>query len=133
MTTWRSKIPQTVKRTHEELSKLVRTSALRVEAGAKLGAVVDTGFMRASIYTVTHNESNYAESSADAQGKNPKGVILASASAPDDDLTAVVAVGAEYGIFVELGTTRMRAQPFLLPALEEVARSIGGEVQKVIR
>lgn len=104
MTTWRSKIPQTVNRVHKELSELVRTSALRVEAGAKLRAPVDTGFLRRSIQTQM-----------------------------EGDLSAVVFVAAEYGIYVELGTTRMRARPYLLPALEEVARSIGGEVKQIIR
>jgi len=104
MTTWKSKIPQTVRRTREELSKLVRTSALRVEAGAKLRAPVLTGFLRNSVQT-----------------------------AFEGDLTALVFVGASYGIFVELGTVKMRARPFLLPALEEVARDIGAEASQVIR
>jgi len=104
MTTWRSKIPQVVNRTHKELSELVRRTAFQVEAGAKLRAPVDTGFLRNSIQT-----------------------------AFESDLSAVVFVAASYGVHVELGTTRMRARPFLLPALEEVARNIGGDVKQVIR
>ena len=104
MTTWRSKIPQTVNRTHKELSALVQNLARRVEAGAKLRAPVDTGNLRRLIQV-----------------------------AMEDDLSAVVFSATEYSIYVEFGTTRMRGRPFLLPALEEVARSIGGEVQKVIR
>lgn len=47
------------------------------------------------------------------------------------DLSAVVVSGAEYGIYVEFGTTRMRARPYLFPALEEVTRSIGGELKRL--
>jgi len=33
-----------------------------------------------------------------------------------------VNVGAEYGIYLELGTSRMAARPFLTPAVERVAK-----------
>lgn len=36
---------------------------------------------------------------------------------------ALVGVGAEYGAYVELGTSRMRAQPYLFPAVETVMRT----------
>lgn len=102
MATWISKIPQTVKRTHQELSQLVRTSAFRVEAGARLRAPVDTGNLRRLI-------------KAEMTG----------------DLSAIIVSGAEYGIYVEFGTTRMRARPYLTPALEEVARNIGAEFKSL--
>lgn len=35
----------------------------------------------------------------------------------------VVGVGAEYGAYVEFGTSRMRAQPYLFPAARHVMRS----------
>lgn len=104
MTTWKSRIPQTVARTRQELSALVRKAAFQVEAGAKLRAPVDTGFLRSSIQT-----------------------------AFEGDLTAVVFVGAEYGVYVEFGTTRQRAQPYLQPALEEVSRSIGAELKQILQ
>lgn len=34
-------------------------------------------------------------------------------------LTGVVKVGAEYGHYVEFGTTKMAAQPYLIPAAEQ--------------
>src|SRR5262245_21743134 len=98
-TTWKSKIPATIAKTHKELVALIKTAALRVEAGAKLRAPVRTGFLRNSIQTVF-----------------------------DSDLTAVVFVGAEYGIYIELGARNRPPRPFLLPALEEVTREIGGEI-----
>lgn len=45
-----------------------------------------------------------------------------------------VADGVEYGIYQELGTSRMAAQPFMVPAVEnvrrQVAKMIGGELTK---
>jgi HK97 gp10 family phage protein len=49
------------------------------------------------------------------------------------DLTAEVGPTAEYGAFVEYGTSRMRAQPYMTPASEQagewfvnhMARNVG--------
>jgi hypothetical protein len=35
----------------------------------------------------------------------------------------IVGVGAEYGAYVEFGTRRMRAQPYLFPAARQVVRT----------
>ena len=43
---------------------------------------------------------------------------LLSESRMTDDLTFTVSDGVEYGIFQELGTSKMAAQPFLVPAIE---------------
>jgi HK97 gp10 family phage protein len=71
--------------------------ATRIERGAKRTAPVDTGRLRAS---VTHSlERDFA------------------------GLVAVVGTDVDYAPFVELGTSRAAAQPFLRPALAaEVGR-----------
>lgn len=101
--TWKSRIPQTKNQTHKQLSALVRKAAFQIEAKAKMLAPVDTGHLRRSIQTAFEGE-----------------------------LAAVVFVAAEYGIYIELGTRRMRAQPFLLPAAEEVIAKFGGELKQVV-
>ncbi len=70
---------------------VVSKAAFDVEAGAKDRAAVDTGFMKSSIAVAWENL-----------------------------LQAIVYVGAEYGIYQELGTRKMKAHPFLGPALESV-------------
>lgn len=69
---------------------LVKAVAFGVEAQAKLNAPVLTGFMRNSI----------------------------EAEEGEDPLSWLVSVYADYGIYVELGTSRAAAQPFLVPSVE---------------
>lgn len=65
--------------------------AVRVEAAAKRACPVDTGRLRASLTHVIEEDG--------------------------EGLYAVVGTNVEYAIYVELGTGRTRAQPYLRPAL----------------
>ena len=107
------------------LSKIVRKVAFDIQSDAQSLAPRDTGFMANSIYTKTSQDSSYG------QCKNPpvkitkKGRpykdpphLLEEVESPPDDLTAYIAVGANYGIYVEYGTRHMAAQPYLTPAVE---------------
>jgi HK97 gp10 family phage protein len=85
----KSNVPRLTKAHKQAISRAVRQTALSIEADAKLRAPVDTGFMRNSIQTQVTGE-----------------------------MSAEVTVGAEYGAFVELGTSRTPAQPFLTPAVD---------------
>lgn len=68
---------------------LIVATARNVEGAAKANAPVLTGNLRNSIETM-----------------------------PGEDLSARVNVGAYYGIYVEYGTSRMGAEPFLTPAVD---------------
>lgn len=74
----------------EAISRALYAGALVVEGYAKTLVPVDTGFLRSSIQ---------------------------SAHGPDN--SAIVAVAAEYAAYVEYGTSRMHAQPYLRPAVDE--------------
>lgn len=69
--------------------EILAETAFSIQGEAQLRAAVDTGAMRSSL-------------EAEKVG----------------DLAWQVHDGVEYGIFVELGTSRMAAQPFLVPAVE---------------
>jgi HK97 gp10 family phage protein len=69
----------------------VMRSALKVQAGAKRRAPVDTGRLRNSI----------------------------AVEIEEGGLSAVVGTNVHYAPFQEFGTSRMRARPFLFPAWEE--------------
>jgi HK97 gp10 family phage protein len=69
--------------------------AFQVEAESKVRAPVDTGALKNSMHTEKKSKDTYW-----------------------------VADGVEYGIYQEFGTSRMAAQPFLVPAVEHVRRTI---------
>ena len=48
------------------------------------------------------------------------------------ELVGEVAVGAEYAVYVEFGTSRMVAQPYMTPAAEDVGASLVEVVQRLI-
>jgi HK97 gp10 family phage protein len=74
--------------------EVIEGLAFEVEARAKEFCPVDTGALRASIFTEI------------LQG---------------GDVVARVGPSMEYGPYVELGTSRMGAQPYLMPALQTIA------------
>lgn len=86
-----------------ELEMLVQKAALKVEAEAKKLCPVDTGRLRASITT---------------QRLGP--------------LTYGVGTGVEYAPYVEFGTRKMAAQPFLRPAAHKVKETIGSGLSFLI-
>lgn len=78
----------------KQVRDTVRKSTFATEAGGKMRAAVDTGFMRNSI------TSDFVGSNRDvAQGE----------TGPE----------AEYSKWVELGTSRQTPQPFMGPAADE--------------
>lgn len=51
----------------------------------------------------------------------------------DNGMTAEVEPTAEYAAYVELGTRRMRAQPYLKPAFEEQKVKFRNDMKKLMR
>lgn len=85
------------------LGQVVRKVAFDVEAQAKTRAPVATGALRNSIQTHVTGA-----------------------------LSAEVAVGVEYGVFVEMGTTKRAAKPFLEPAVNAVRPGFERAVREVL-
>lgn len=119
--------PQVAAALHKALSQTVRKVALDLQASAASNAPVNTGFLRSSIYTVTATDSTYG------QAGTPPGdsYLLPEAQKPEDDLTAYVAVGANYGIYLEMGTRFQPAQPFFYPAVEEAKVEFQAALDKI--
>lgn len=92
-----------------ELDRALTTSALMVEADAKKNQTphVDTGRLRGSI---THRLGG-----------------------TKDKPFAEVGTNVEYGIYQEFGTSKMKANPFLTPALESNRNKIKAIIAQAIK
>lgn len=88
----------------QEIDRAVLRAAMDAEGGAKIGAPVDTGALRNS--------------------------IQARASGPGE---AIVGVGMAYGPYVEYGTYRMKAQPYLAPALVKAVERLRRSLENLFR
>lgn len=121
-----------------EIEQAVRRGAFFVQSQASILAPVDTGALRASIYTETFSASARASALATArslwaarhltivegeseEARNVRTALLAPvAPAPDppqSPFEAVVAAGMEYAVYLEYGTSRMAARPYFQPAI----------------
>lgn len=89
------------------VAQAVAAHALAVDRTAKHLAPVDTGFLRRN--------------------------IRADVAAVLTDLRATVVSGASYSSFVEFGTSRMAARPFLFPAAESERRAFYASLRAAVR
>lgn len=88
----------------EAMDKAVRAAAFDAEGGAKALAPVDTGYLRSGI--------------------RARRVGMAYSE---------VTTEAEYAPFVELGTSRQRAQPYLGPAAQEAIDRLVSALEAKLR
>ena len=122
----------TVRLDTRELDRIVRhldkktedvllSYAFDIEKEAKINAPVDTSALRNSIYTESKRESRFDAASTAARGKRPD-VVTDRLPTPTGKVVANVGPCVEYGGYVELGTSRMSARPYLMPAVESVSQ-----------
>jgi HK97 gp10 family phage protein len=99
------KFPQIAAAMPEKTSQVVRKAAFDIEGQAKGRAPVDTGALKNSISTEFE----------------------------DNGLTGIIAPHMEYATFVEFGTKRMSAQPYMTPAAEAVAPAFVSAMKEMLR
>lgn len=112
------------------VQQAMRETVLQIEQDAKLNVVdndsVDTGALLNSIYSTTPDKSGYGNAEASASmaaampgahsGKPHEFTMMPEV--PVGPMEAAVAVGAEYGVYVEFGTVFIPPAPFFGPADE---------------
>lgn len=158
--TYTSTLPAMEKKLNTLLERIVAKTAHDIVATAQGLVPVDTGALKNSIHAVTAKGlTQYATAAAKA-GKKRKDAAMFPEVRPSDKYEAVVAVGMEYGIYVEYGsahvrkTTRMStrkagatvmrirdrkyatavpARPFMRPAVQARTDPFNQAVTEVIR
>jgi len=132
------------------VEKAMRKACLDIEAAAKRNVrdqgAIDTGALRASIYTDTRGVNGHAsaESRARAEaGKGSRNLRRRKSKGPAKRfdmlpevkagaMEGVVAVGAEYGLNVEAGTVHMPPRPYFDPAVDEGFRDFDKNVVDMV-
>lgn len=99
-----NRIPELMARVEAVSRAAPKRVADRIATDARSRAPVDTGALRSSIESVSVEAGKSAE----------------------------VQVGVEYGAYVEYGTYKMAAQPYLSPAFEAHAKELGLEIMAVL-
>ena len=112
---WRGDALKTAMR--EELPDALFEAALDVVRAASERAPVDTGELRESGYAATESRSTYSRRRKSYRKENrpPAG-------------QAVAAFAAYYAHFIEYGSGRQPARPFLRPAVDELRTRIGADI-----
>jgi len=98
--------------------KIVEAFAFKIERAAKMRCPVDTGALRSSIHTRSKHGSTLQ--SVPLSGNR----IMVDIPSPSGKIIAIVGSGMNYAAYVELGTHKMSAQPYLGPAVEENAQKL---------
>ena len=96
-------IPRIQAQAPTAIKNTVRDAALKCETYAKDVTPVDTGALRASIQ-----------------------------AEPENATTWEVAPHTEYAVYVEFGTRKMRAQPFMRPTAEKIRKEYPGMLVETI-
>ena len=121
-----------IKEDPEKADAIVRKTAFQVEAYAKPLAAWETSAMRNSIYVVTSRTSEFNEAAAAALEKRPDAEIV-EIPAPTQLGVARVGPCVEYGIYQELGTYKMAAHPFMVPATEMAEKDFIANWEELIK
>ncbi|MCW5939912.1 MAG: hypothetical protein KIS64_09680 [Fimbriimonadaceae bacterium] len=102
---------------------------------------IDTGALRASGYVDTGDPGARSRALSDAgraasrpgrKSGRPGKARFSPVPDPMADLEAAVVFGQEYAVFIELGTDRRPATPFLGPARETVSRMVDETVRRFV-
>lgn len=124
------KLNQILKQLPGNRDKAVRAIAFSIERKAKMKAPVDTGALRASIYTRTAKGS-YSSNEQMSGIPEIQGDAVRETLPPVKEGEAVVGPSVEYGIHVEFGTRRQRSQAYLGPAVNSTAKELAEHLKGV--
>jgi len=102
--------------------KAVMATAHAIAEDAQTNAPKATGSLAASLYVVGQEEDGYQQAADSVRSLNPKAELFDQLPPERDALgesSAYVVSAVFHAVFVEMGTVKHGAEPFLNPALEK--------------
>jgi HK97 gp10 family phage protein len=90
--------------------------------------------MKKRIKTGAKSGKTYGNHTSSAPGQSPAnwtGELVNSISAISEGKNSKVIVNANYAEFLELGTSKMRARPFILPSIQKVKKDLAQKLKGI--
>jgi HK97 gp10 family phage protein len=90
--------------------------------------------MKKRIKTGAKSGKTYGNHTSSAPGQSPAnwtGELVNSISAISEGKNSKVIVNANYAEFLELGTSKMRARPFILPSIQKVKKDLSQKLKGI--
>lgn len=116
-----SKIPELKRATQEAITTALEAVGVQAVAHANqeitASGAVDTGRLRNSITSAVSGQSGSTHNYSDDKGNRFSDAIGSTGDAKEN--TVYLGTNVEYSSYVELGTYKMRARPFIRPAMEK--------------
>jgi hypothetical protein len=100
-----------------------------IAVGANNGSVLIGGTLRRSIHAAVWVDGRPVKG---AKAKDENGRVIPD-YAPSRGILAVVGTNSEYGAFVEIGTTKMGARPFLGPSWDAQVPKLSALMRPVMK
>ncbi|SRR6266704_3492659 len=97
--------------------RVVRETAKDIQDMTVINAPAETHWLQSSVYRATDQGVQYSGAKFTGTGYQLQSKEMFPPELPSSDMEAIAGVGATYGIYVEMGTRFMPAQPYFYPAV----------------
>jgi len=111
-------------------SRAIEKVAKRIKAEAQQNAAVDTSSMKLGIHIRVGHRVDEGDAARLAARNVNTDAVLVELPTPKDNNSAYIGPAVEHGLFVELGTSRQVAQPYLLPAVRRIERDMAQDFRQ---
>lgn len=108
-------------------------SSMLNKFGSEFAEKVSRGLAQGCKIVEGDAKANCPVSTEETRPGGPHGELRESITSAVEDMRGEVGTNKEYGMYVELGTWKMRAQPFLVPALQNNKDAIISAIKAAVK